>query len=147
MNIILYKNKSDKHYLNKNIEQVGTISANLKGTVSIMNPVLILTIPPSYPEFNYLYIESSPFNGRYYYVTDIQVQSNNIATVTCKIDVLMSHREEILKETVILDRQESKINAYFTDSEIPVENRMLHFYKKFPSGLTDSIKYYLTIGG
>lgn len=148
MEIILYRTASDPRKLTKDLVLVADkVNCNLKGSVSIMGPSLIFTIPSSVSEFNYIQINSAPFFGRYYYVTDIIVQANNLATVTCKIDVLMSHKTEILKEKAILDRQESKVNAYFSDNEIPLENQLVTTFKQFPQGFSDTINYYLTIGG
>lgn len=148
MEIVLYRTASDHRKLTKELTLVADkVSCNLKGNVSIERPSLIFTIPSSVSEFNYIYIASAPFFGRYYYVDDITLNANNLATVSCSIDVLMSHKAEILKEKAILDRQESKVNAYFSDSEIPLENRLITTFKEFPQGFSKTINYYLTIGG
>ena len=97
--------------------------------------------------FNYLQILDTPFNGRYYFVDNITIMQNGIMRVPCSIDVLMSHKSDIKKETAILARQSNIANLYFNDPDLPIENRSNVSFKQFPKGLENKAYYYLLIGG
>ena len=144
--IKLYQTPSDKRTVNKAITSVMNDTAEIWGDCDILSPSLLLPVAPGV-NFNYLQILDAPFNGRYYFVDDITIMQNGIIRVSCSIDVLMSHKSDIKKETAILARQTNLANLYFNDPDLPIENRNDVSFKLFPKGLENHAYYYLLIGG
>ena len=144
--IKLYKTASDKRAVNKALASVMDATAEIWGDCDLLSPSLVLNVAPGV-NFNYLQILDAPFNGRYYFVDDITIMHNGIIRVSCSIDVLMSHKSGIKKETAILARQTNLANLYFNDPDLPIENRNDVSFKLFPKGLENHAYYYLLIGG
>ena len=144
--IKLYQTTSDKRTVNKEIASVMNDTAEIWGDCDLLSPSLVLNVAPGI-NFNYLQILDAPFNGRYYFVDDITIMQNGIMRVSCSIDVLMSHKSDIKKETAILARQTNLANLYFNDPDLPIENRNDVSFKLFPKGLENHAYYYLLIGG
>lgn len=144
--IKLYQTTSDKRTVNKAISSVMNDTAEIWGDCDLLSPSLVLNVAPGI-NFNYLQILDAPFNGRYYFVDDITIMQNGIMRVSCSIDVLMSHKSGIKKETAILARQTNLANLYFNDPDLPIENRNDVSFKLFPKGLENHAYYYLLIGG
>ena len=144
--IKLYQTGSDKRMVNKALTSVMDATAEILGDCDILSPSLLLNVAPGI-NFNYLQILDAPFNGRYYFVDNITIMQNGIMRVPCSIDVLMSHKSDIKKETAILARQSNIANLYFNDPDLPIENRNNVSFKQFPKGLENKAYYYLLIGG
>ena len=144
--IKLYQTPSDKRTVNKEIASVMNATAEIWGDCDLLSPSLLLQVTPGV-NFNYLQILDAPFNGRYYFVDDITIMQNGIIRVSCDIDVLMSHKSDIKKETAILARQTNLANLYFNDPDLPIENRNDVSFKLFPKGLENHAYYYILIGG
>ena len=144
--IKLYQTPSDKRTVNKAITSVMNDTAEIWGDCDLLSPSLVLNVAPGI-NFNYLQILDAPFNGRYYFVDDITIMQNGIIRVSCSIDVLMSHKSDIKRETAILARQTNLANLYFNDPDLPIENRNDVSFKLFPKGLENHAYYYLLIGG
>ena len=144
--IKLYQTPSDKRTVNKAITSVMNDTAEIWGECDLLSPSLVLNAAPGI-NFNYLQILDAPFNGRYYFVDNITIMQNGIMRGPCSIDVLMSHKSDIKKETAILARQSNIANLYFNDPDLPIENRNNVSFKQFPKGLENKAYYYLLIGG
>ena len=144
--IKLYKTSSDKRAVNKALTSVMDATAEIWGDCDLLSPSLVLNVAPGV-NINYLQILDAPFNGRYYFVDNITIMQNGIVRVSCSIDVLMSHKSDIKKETAILARQSNIANLYFNDPDLPIENRNNVSFKQFPKGLENKAYYYLLIGG
>ena len=144
--IKLYQTASDKRTVNKALTSVMDASAEIWGDCDLLSPSLILNVAPGV-NFNYLQILDAPCNGRYYFVDNITIMQNGIMRVPCSIDVLMSHKSDIKKETAILARQSNIANLYFNDPDLPIENRNNVSLKQFPKVLENKAYYYLLIGG
>ena len=118
MNCKLYYNKSDNRVIHKTITQVGnTMTVLLKDNTEIVSPTIILSIDANSLAFNYVYLEDL---RRYYYVTNITLSQQRMY-VELKVDVLMSFANEIMLQSVILERQENqdKYNTYYHDNLTP----------------------------
>lgn len=64
---------------------------------------------------NYAYIEEFK---RYYFITDIISVKNNLWQINMRVDVLMSHTEQIKLLSGIIERQENIYNDYLVDNQI-----------------------------
>lgn len=143
--IILGRNTSPTHQLNKQVTHVATLTGTFRNSVDILSPVI--RIEYSNPVgFDYVYI--SDF-GRYYYVDDITVVRTGILDLHLSIDVLESHKAAILANTAILDKQENKYNLYLNDDSIKMRQDPLVTCKVFPNGMfeNDAYEYVLCVAG
>lgn len=125
----LFKNKSDRRVINKNIEiimhgssnNVDYIDVEFIEPVSFVHPTLILSVASKIQTADYLFL---PELGRYYYIDNYTAEHNRII-VNCSVDVLMSYHEFFMQETVILDRVSKQKNLqdfYLEDDEMKLES-------------------------
>lgn len=107
MDIYLYITADDDNVLNKTLTDELLISnVKLKSPVNINSPVLTLTANHNLKNYNYAYI---PEFGKYYFIEDITLQSNNINVLTLKVDVLKTYEEEILNSYLYVEKEIYKI--------------------------------------
>lgn len=135
MEIILYRNKSDRRALNKTLENPLTIANALllNGNDSILSPQLILT-GVNVSDYNYAYIADL---GRYYFITKIDIVDNQRYRIYCDVDILMSFAADIKNLTVISTHAQSNFNRYLPDS-VPVSARRNIIAKEFSNGEINS---------
>lgn len=119
----LYSISADDRQLVKVVQgttPVTTQKADLKPTaeVDIINPTFIFTDVSTVLGCNYLYCNTF---GRYYYITNISVDTAQRAIVECRIDVLQTYATQILNSTATILRSES-IGAptKYIDNKLPV---------------------------
>jgi hypothetical protein len=119
----LYIISADDRQLIKVIEgttPTTTQKANIKPTaeVDIINPTFIFTDVATVLGCNYLYCDTFE---RYYYITNISVDTAQRAIVECKIDVLQTYANQIKNSTATILRSES-IGAptKYIDNKLPV---------------------------
>ena len=85
---------------------------------SVMNPVFMLQYSPTIVGYNYIKVASW---GRYYFIVDATVAPGGKIYLTCQEDVLMSNREDILKLTANIHRNQNIRNKMIVDSRYPAE--------------------------
>lgn len=131
MDAKLYFNKSDKRYINKNLEQIlphseGTppewIQVEFIEPTSIVNPRLIFSTESNVLQANYLFLKDF---GRYYYINNHTLEHGRVI-VECHVDVLMSFNKDILNESVVLSRASRDMsNLYLNDDKLKMYNYSL----------------------
>lgn len=118
MEIILYKNNSDKRTLNKSLSIVETVSnVNLLENCSIIKPTFTLN-SIALKGSNYLFCED--FN-RYYYIDDIEIRTGRLLFLRCSVDVLMSFKDDITSINAVIERAPSNNNVLLNDNVIPTQ--------------------------
>lgn len=128
-----YLNKSDKRYLNKNIElKYDNIPIQILEPSSVVRPRLRLSSGLIGQGVNYLYVTDLE---RYYYIKD-WIMENGHVTLECEVDVLMSFNSSIKSQNVIVKRNERLFNMYLEDGQYKVQNRTAVRTVVFPSGFT-----------
>lgn len=128
MEMYLYKNKSDKRYLNKSITQVGTITnLYLKGDTEVVDPEIILDDFPN--DVNYCWL--SEFN-RYYYLIDVTCTNGQFIT-KWHVDVLMTFKDDIKRNKALIQRNTNYNDLYLQDNEFKIEQYTNDRYLKFNS--------------
>lgn len=123
--ISLYKMQSPANKVDKDISfLIQTVNGTLRAGCSVIDPVIVIETDDNAlwkKGLNYAYIEEF---GRYYYVTNIIAVPGTISRSSSSVylwelhmhvDVLMSFKDEILAQTAIVARQESKYNLYLDD--------------------------------
>lgn len=124
------KNRIDKtSYLSNALE----VDILLKENCGMLTPLLIISA--NVTDKNYLYI---PLFSRYYFITNITRLDNNRVEISCKCDVLMSHKEDILKLKVIATRSSNKYNQYLIDKAIAIESDYFPIVRRISKGLFQS---------
>lgn len=149
MNAYLYYNKSDKRYLNKTLQSItyeggsDHIDVEFKEDTSITDPTFILRTQSKVLEGNYIYV---PNLNRYYYINDYVVSHQRIY-INCHVDVLMSFKDEIKNENVIVSRQENNYNLYQVDPKMIIYNTPVYRVLTFPSGFSNTGHFVLCVAG
>ncbi|MDE7089660.1 MAG: hypothetical protein K2O54_06030 [Prevotella sp.] len=112
--INLYTNTSATNVVNKNLTSLKTLTGNLRGGSSVLDPVIEFQEEATLiaPSCNYLQI---PAFGRYYYITNIISTYNGLCEVHCHVDVLMSYADQIKLQVAVVARQEAKYNLMLDD--------------------------------
>lgn len=147
MNIKLCSSASEVVAINKDISIIDDVSATIKGALSVENPVLILQYKSGIQSnVNYVYI---PEYNRYYFVTDIINLTGGRYEIHCKVDVLMSFKDDILNLSCIVDKQSSKDNAnmYLDDGSFVVQSKEFVNTINFPRGFNDNGEFILITAG
>lgn len=147
MNIKLCSSTSEIVAINKDISIIDDVSATIKGALSVENPVLILQYKSNIqPNVNYVYIQEY---NRYYFVTDIINLTGGRYEIHCKVDVLMSFKDDILNLSCIVDKQSSKDNAnmYLDDGSFVVQSKEFVNTINFPRGFNDNGEFILITAG
>lgn len=120
MSIFLYQNKSPENQVNKTLTNALELKGTLRENCNIINPILtIQNDDMSILNYNYVYI---PLFKRYYYINNMSTIVNKLYQIECKVDVLMSFKNDIKNLECIVIRQANKEFAkqtYTPDEKIP----------------------------
>ena len=144
MTIKLYTNNSEKITVNKDITELMSLNGILRDNTSIQNPVIILNRNIS-ELINCNYVFISDFN-RYYYVNNINSVKQNLTELTLSCDVLMSFKDDILKQTAIIKKQQELWNLYIDDGSFSAQQNSRVQVKSFPNKVTGE-SYVLVLAG
>ena len=146
MNITLCQNLSENNIINKSIIDVESITAVIKGPISVETPVLLLQYDSSLQDINYFKI---PEFDRSYYITDVVDLTGGRYQITGKSDVLESFKNAILGLSAIVDKQQGTglSNIYLDDGSFVVENKEFNSVINYPNGFNSSGEYILITAG
>lgn len=145
-----YRNNSDKITLNKSIVQEKTATIYYKDDTELIRPTFIFEDDKIDSGINYLYIGEDV--KRYYFINDIIFSQGRIE-LHCEVDVLMSHKEQIMGIQCVVGRNKNVYNMFLNDDRLELfsKGRVLTF--PFENGFTpfyDGTKYgslVLTLNG
>lgn len=142
----LYTTTSENNKVVKELNLIKSVEIKLKENTDILNPVLLLSrnALQNMTSANYLYL---PEFKRYYYIKNVKAVIGNMIEISCRIDVLMSHADEIKKLVGVVKRQENRYNMYLTDDKFLSYNKPKITQKKFPVGFTSENHILLTLNG
>lgn len=116
MNIILYSNFSKKQNSTRQPAGGVSVSAHLKDGTSVLNPTF------QFDAININVDEIYAF-GRYYFVDDMTISTDNVCEVHCSVDVLASYKAEIGASSQNVIRAQSAYDEYLTDNLYPASNK------------------------
>lgn len=127
-----YWNKSDNNVVNKSLTDVATLTGSLRNESEVVNPtILIENADPN--GFNYVYIEQFK---RYYYVVRRTSVRNNLVSIECHVDVLMTYKADFLALPAVINRNTHDYNVYLPDEQFSAMAYERVQVKKFPNSLT-----------
>lgn len=145
MNLILYTNNSPRNKLVKDLTEITTVSAVLKDSTSIINPVFRLSGVTAVDIAKVNYIGVAALN-RQYFVTSVESIRNDVWELTCHVDVLSSYADAIKAQSAVIHRQENNWNLYLDDGFFKTYQNPNIVVKRFPSGFTTQ-SFVLAIAG
>lgn len=137
--------KNDNNNINKEFTILQTVQATLKDDTSLLNPSFMISgiELSNLSEINYVYV---PAFKRYYFVNDIVALKGYVYNIDCSVDVLMSHKEEIMLVTGTVKRAENNSNGYIIDSDYQSLCYSNIVTKKFPNAMNNDTFILLTVG-
>ena len=152
----LYNTTSENNKIDKTLNNEYVTNIVIKDDTNILTPTVQLNIAydniinkkyknKEKPE-NYCYI---PLFNRYYFILSLINVSNSIFELQLKCDVLMSHKDEILNLSCVINRSTSNYNSYFVDNELSCYNNPRIQTKVFPNKDVFNLgrSYLLTVSG
>lgn len=135
--IKLYVNKSSNNTVTKELTKETELNIVLKDDTIIENPIIILRktelVETALHDFNYCYI---PKFDRYYYIESRESMNATTWRLQCRVDVLMSFKDEIKKLKAIIERSSKWFNTYIPDDSYSIENDTRVQTVSFPNGFT-----------
>lgn len=140
MDLNLYVNQSEDNRINKQLTNARTISGHFKQGTDILSPVITFAYDSTIKSFNYAYI---PTFNRFYFITDMKIINNTIE-LSMRCDVLMSHKQDILKAKATLVRS-NKGSLYLQDERIKQTAQHSLIHRKIGIGFTGDSCYALVI--
>lgn len=143
-NIILQKNNSDYNVINKEIENIITLTGDLKNNSSLIDPTFIVRVNVDMlVNSNYLTVDKFK---RKYFIRDIKSLTNGTCEITAHVDVLSSFSNDIKECVGIINKQENEWNLYIDDGSFKAYQNSKVLTKAFPSGFTN-YNFLLAVAG
>ena len=140
--IKLYKITDDEKVVSKNITNEKSYTCVLRNEAEILAPEIHIQSTDNLSDYNYAYIERY---GRYYYIKP-STTPNGFWKMKGRVDVLMSHKTELLKLTGTIVRSENTFNAYLNDPEYKALSYRKVVTKQFPNAMTQDCFILMTVG-
>lgn len=141
--IKLYKTADDQNKVSKNLTAEKVYTGTLKNGVSVLTPQFSIKSADDLTQYNYCYI---PSMHRYYFIRSIDIAVTGFYIFTCRCDVLMSYKDQILNCTGTIDRNENKRNSYIVDSGYQALNYELIGTRPFPNEMNNDSFILMTVG-
>ena len=141
MTINLYINTSDRRRVNKVLNAEKTYDCTIRREAGVSDPVIEIVSTDDLRGYNYVYI---PLYGRYYYAT-VTVGPNNLYTLSCTCDVLMSFKGSFLPKEAILKRSASLYNLYMDDGHFYISSKVRRQIKAFSGALSQPGDNYILV--
>ena len=142
MKIILYENTSPKKKVVKKLTRAKELEGNLMNECSVVSPTVLIEID-NLSQYNYMYI---PVFHRYYFITNSTVVQNKIWRIEAHTDVLMSSKEDLLKNQCVVEKVENGGSNYVDDGSWTVRaDSFVHATQM--SGELGNYSTYLMVAG
>lgn len=143
LTIKLYKTSSPYNQITKTLTNELSLTGTYKDNISILEPEVLISTSTNINQYNYMYIAD---NERYYFI-EIDIVRDGLYRVKGSVDVLYSHKTEILNNKAVVKRQANQYNLYLNDDIFKVYNKTNVITKNFPYGFDRNGSYILTVLG
>ena len=142
--INLYNVSDDNEKIDKTLGTAKSFTnCSIKEQTDVTNITLRIQTTDNLSAYNYAYVSEY---GRYYYIDRIETTPTGYWVLSCRCDVLMSFKSDILNLKGTVTRSESLYNGYLIDNEYKAYAYRNIVTKQFPSGLTDDTFILMTVG-
>lgn len=150
-----YFNESDNNKINKSLKNKLATTITLINDTELVNPTITVR-NFDIKDYNYLYIGGDI--KRYYYITNV-IRKQQYLELTLHCDVLMSFKDQILAQEVIVSRGYAKAknrangepdyiyNMYLEDDLQKFVTQGRVYTKAFTGGFSKSCHYILAVQG
>lgn len=146
--VILYTNSSSTRVVDKQLTVVLNVTGSLRDGASVLDPEIMVETDLSDTQLgaiNYMYVEAF---HRYYFVTDMRMETTGLWSISGHVDVLMTYRAQIRNQNAIVARQEGMYNMYLDDGWFSAYQKPLVFTHPFSvSSPFSQHSYVLIIAG
>lgn len=146
MTIKLYNTQSERNRITKTLTGEMSFTGTIRGESSILKPSITIQAN-NIVEFNYCYI---PDFGRYYFIQDVVSLRVNVWELRLTVDVLMSHKSEILNSPATIAGMTSYLNGVNKYVNSDVWGTLCKDFTDvipFQNGLLDDGEYILITAG
>ena len=144
MTLILYANSSEYASLDKELEQIITLSGILREESSIIDPVITVEdLDDAITAINYAYI---PEFGRYYFITNIESVRNHLWRLSLHVDVLHTYAAAIRENSAIIERNENEYDLQLNDGLFKTRQNPRIVQYPFPAGF-NTWNFVLAVAG
>ena len=142
--IKLYNVSDDNEKVNKTLGTAKEFtSSTIKEQTDVTNITLRIQTPDNLSGYNYAYVSEY---GRYYFIDKIETTPTGYWVLSCRCDVLMSFKDQLLQLNGTVTRSESLYNAYLNDPEYKALAYRQTVTKAFPNEMADDNFILVTIG-
>ena len=122
------------------------------GKTSVVNKKMSLETPRTvYGNFKALTDEYEPTilisRNKDYYVKSVKSIGKDLYEFSLELDVLMTYRVELSKQTFIIDRNSKHFNMYVADNGHYARAYTITYSNMFPNGFSDTYSYVLSTVG
>lgn len=113
-NITFYRTNSDNNELNKVLEDAETYSIDIKDSINIITPVILIDTAVDLKSYNYAFIDGL---DRYYYIDSVDLLNGTLYKLNLSVDVLMSFKTGIkaMKGILVKTNDERYVNYDLND--------------------------------
>lgn len=144
MKIILYNNLSEENRINKNLDEVETLTGTIRDkSTSIENPIIRIS-RASPTGFNYVEI---PAFDRFYFVQDVTIEINGILLLNLAVDRLQSFKDSILQQEIIVEQSTNSNDVYLPDNNWLTNVKTKTDILNFSNGFLDNGEFILITAG
>ena len=142
--IDLYNVSDDNEKINKTLGTAKEFTnCSIKEQTDVTNITLRIQTTDNLSEYNYAYVSEY---GRYYVIDRIETTPTGYWVLSCRCDVLMSFKTQILNLRGTVTRSESLYNGYLNDSAYKALAYRDVYTRAFPNSFNNDSLILLTIG-
>ena len=118
-------------------------NCSIKEQTDVTNITLRIQTTDNLSGYNYAYVSEY---GRYYFIDKIETTPTGYWVLSCRCDVLMSFKDQILALKGTVTRSESVYNVYLQDSEYKALSYRNIVTKRFHNAINQDTFILMTVG-
>lgn len=142
--INLYNVSDDNEKVDKTLGTAKSFTnCSIKEQTDVTNITLRIQTSDNLSAYNYAYVDEY---GRYYFIDKIETTPTGYWVLSCRCDVLMSFKTQLLELKGTVTRSESLFNGYLMDSQYKAYAYRNIVTKTFPSAVADDTCILMTVG-